>query len=139
MLTVIEKVLLLQDLDFFRLAETEHLAQLAENCNGVDLSRGTLLFRRGDRSDPLFLLVYGRLSLDDGAGRSREVSRGVIELISFFSEGARETTGRAVADSRLLTVSFEAMADLCSTEPQFCWAVARELARRSQTPQREVE
>ena len=49
MLTVIEKVLLLQDLDLFQYAYTEHLGQFASICRESELSQDTILFREGEK------------------------------------------------------------------------------------------
>ena len=45
MLNVIEKVLLLQDLDLFRFAYSEHLAQLASICRETEVDNEIILFR----------------------------------------------------------------------------------------------
>ena len=128
-LNVIEKVLLLQDLEFFRLAESEHLAQLASICRVVDVEPGSVLFREGEPSKVLHLLVDGSVQLEVEGRVVGSADREALDHWSFFAEGAHLYSAKAAAECRLLAVDHEDVADLLTAEPEFCWAIARHLAK----------
>ena len=129
MLNVIEKVLLLQDLDLFRFAYSEHLAQFASICRETEVEKEIILFREGADCKRFHLLINGEVALETGGEVAGSVTQGGLDIRSFFSENPYSCTARALTECRLLTVSFEEMADLLTAEPEFCWAVLKYLAR----------
>ena len=129
MLSVIEKVLLLQDLDLFRFAYSEHLAHLASICRETEVGKDVILFREGEDCKRFHLLISGEVALELEGKVVESVEQGGLETWAFFSESHCSCTARALTDCKLLTVSFEEMADLLTAEPEFCWAVLKYLAR----------
>jgi CRP-like cAMP-binding protein len=129
MLNVIEKVLLLQDLDFFQFAYTEHLAQLASICREAEVGEQIVLFREGEECKRFHLLISGQVTLEREEVVVDSVEHGALGTWAFFSESTHRFTATAATDCRILTVSFEEMADLLTAEPEFCWAVLKYLAR----------
>lgn len=128
MLTVIEKVLLLQDIDFFELGYTEHLAQLAAICKETQVSAGTVLFREGEPCKRFQLVIKGGVTLEKSGYSTTTIKKGGLDFWSFFSEAPHQFTATAASSTDLLTVSFEDAADLLTAEPEFCWAVLKRLA-----------
>ncbi|MDA2937830.1 Crp/Fnr family transcriptional regulator [Acidobacteria bacterium AH-259-A15] len=131
MLTTVEKVLLLQDLDFFRFAYSEHLAQLASICQEKEIPKDTLLFRKGEPYPTLYLLVKGRVSLELGEGKTNTAEKRVLDFWPFLAEGKHQVTAQAAEDCVLLAVPFKDMVDLLTAEPELCWAIMRYVARRA--------
>lgn len=132
MLSVIEKVLLLQDLDLFRFAYSEHLAHLASICRETEVGKEIILFREGEESKRLHLLISGEVALEQEGTVIGSVTQGGLDTWSFFSENVHSYTAKALTECRLLTVTFEEMADLLTAEPEFCWATLKYLARLGQ-------
>lgn len=128
MLTVIEKVLLLQDVDFFEFGYTEHLAQLAAVCKETQVSAGTALFREGEACNRFQIVIKGEVTLEKQGEFVQTVEQGGLDFWSFFSESPHQFTAIAASSTELLTISFEDTADLLTAEPEFCWAILKRLA-----------
>lgn len=131
MLSVFERVLLLQDLEFFSLVRTEHLADFAALCKAVEAEGGSVLFRRGDPCSSLYFLVRGTATLDRETDSPETVEADVLDAWSFFAQTSHAYTAQADGRCTLLLVSFVDLAELLIAEPEFCWAVTRSLARRA--------
>jgi CRP-like cAMP-binding protein len=129
MLTVIEKVLIMQDFEFFKSVSSDHLAQWAAVAKVVEIEPGTILFREGDPSRLLHLVFSGEVVLERDGVKQSVVNREGLDYGSFFSESPRLYTARAAQACRLLTISLEEVHDLLTAEPEFCWAVTQELAQ----------
>ncbi len=132
MLTVIEKVLLLQDFELFRHASSEHLAQLAAVAKVIDVEKGSILFRKGETARNLLLLLEGAVALEDGDPQQAPVeARDALDCWSFFAQSPHRYTARTAGSCRLLSVSLDDMVDLLTSEAEFCWALMRQLAVRA--------
>lgn len=129
MLTVIEKVLLLQDIDFFFYAYSEHLAQLASISNVVKVGKDSILFREGEQHAEFHLLVTGQVLLEMNGKEICVAEQDGLDYWSFFSETPHQFTARTLEDCMLLVVSYENMVDLLTAEPEFSWAILKHLAR----------
>lgn len=129
MLTMIEKVLIMQDFEFFKSVSSDHLAQWASVAKVVEIEPGTILFREGDPSRLLHLVFSGEVVLEREGVKQSVVNREGLDYWSFFSESPRLYTARAAQACRLLTISLEEVHDLLTAEPEFCWAVTQELAQ----------
>jgi len=128
MLTVVERVLLLQDMDILDSARTEDLAKFAAICREIEVPAGTILFREGESSRTLHLLIRGRVSLEANSGETTVVERGGVDIWSFFADTEQQYTAQALEECLFLMVSFEEMEDLLTAEPELCWAITRRLA-----------
>ncbi len=124
-LKTVEKVLLLQDLDLFRFVSTEHLAQLALMAKEREIPAGSVVFRRGEASSELCLLVRGKVRLEGGEGQSEEVEQSALEFLSFFSGQPHLLAAQAVEDCTLLTVASEELVEYLSGEADLCWSLLR--------------
>jgi CRP-like cAMP-binding protein len=129
MLTVIEKVLLLQDMECFRYAYTEHLAELASLCTEKTYEHGSVLFAEGQPSTLLHLLVEGFVKLEAGGKEVATVEKCGLDHFSSFARCSHLYTARAVENCTVLMVQVEEMVDVLTSEPEFCWAIARYMAQ----------
>ncbi len=130
MLTVFEKVLILQDLEFFSFANTEHLAEFAARCRVLDVEKGSVLFRQGDPGNALHIVTFGRVSLERDGQPLEIVENDCLGCWSVLSEGPCEYTACTEDRCTLLVISFEDLVDYFTTEPEFSWAIMKHLARR---------
>jgi CRP-like cAMP-binding protein len=135
MVTIIEKVLQLQDIDLFGSAYTEHLAQFASVCQEKGVAADANLFQRGHECDTLYILLEGRVELGSETGARTAVQKCALDLWSFLSQGNHQHSAKALDNCRLLTVSFDEMVDLLTAEPEFCWAVTKHLAQLGRAAQ----
>lgn len=131
MLSVFEKVLLLQDLEFFAFAHTEHLSDFAALCKLVEVGKSSVLFRRGDPCPSLYLLVRGKVTIETDSGDAETVHSDVLDCWAFFAQRPHRYTAQSLEECTLLMVSFQDLAELMTAEPEFCWALTRQLARRA--------
>ncbi len=128
-LNTVEKVLLLQDLEIFRFASTEHLSLLAAMVRERDFEPGSVLFHKGDPSAELCLLVRGRAELNPIAGSTEKVERVALDFLSFFSDKPHAFTATAIEACTLLSVPYEELVDYLTSEAEFCWAILRYVSR----------
>ncbi len=129
MLKTVEKVLLLQDVDIFRLATTEHLARLAAVSREASLPERHRVFNRGDSATQLSLVVDGQVRLENGSGKSEIVERSGLDFLSVFSEAPHAVNAETITPCTLLIVPFDDLVELLTAEAGFCWAILRFMGR----------
>ena len=112
MLTIVERVLLLADVDLFAEVPSEELARLASASREDRFGAGEVVYRDGDPGDALHVVgrAFGAFGLLDGRPRH-------------FSATATEPT-------RLLTVERSAFVDVLSDHVRLAEGVLAALATR---------
>ena len=63
MLTIVDKVLFLQNVDIFNHATTEELAFIGSIAREVEKPQGSILFREDESADAMYLVVSGKVRL----------------------------------------------------------------------------
>lgn len=115
-LTTIEKVLLLQGVDIFLETETEHLAKVAVIAQEVRFIPGTVIFREGEPSDALYVVLEGTVSLRKGELEKAVVKeRETFGLWALLDESPRLVTAVAVDEIRALKIEREYLYDVLSS------------------------
>jgi NTE family protein/lysophospholipid hydrolase len=120
---------------FGELAEPAR-AELERHLRWVQLDGGSLLFREGDASDDVYVVINGRLRVvtTDADGRERvleEVGRGAaVGEVSLLTGDPRSATIYAVRDSDLLRLSRKAFDELTDRHPRAMMQIARAAAWR---------
>lgn len=131
MLTTIEKVLLLQGVDIFLEAETEHLAKVAVIAQEVRFSPGTIIFREGEPSDALYVILEGTASLrKDGLEKAIVKERETFGLWALLDESPRLVTAVAMAETRALKIEREYLYDVLSSHFDIVRGILKCLVRR---------
>ena len=148
MRTVIEKVILLQDVDVFADVPTENLAVLAAIANEVSLLDGDVLYREADPADALYLVLDGRVRLRQGDRSISEAGPGeAFGTWALFDEEPRLVTAETSADTTLLRIDRDDFVDLMADHVQIAQGVIKAVARRlrglaaagaDRTPEKEV-
>lgn len=64
MLTTVEKVIFLQEIDIFESTTTEDLAHIAAITDEVEFKKDQVVFKEGEFSDALYLVIDGRIRLE---------------------------------------------------------------------------
>lgn len=114
------------------LSKVEHLLEW------VHVKRGDILYRQGERSDSLYIIVSGRLQRvsEDGEAPPRvvgEAGRGeVVGALSLFTGNGRTVTIRSIRDTELVRVSRDSFEKLIDERPQLMMTVTRLLVRHMQ-------
>jgi CRP-like cAMP-binding protein len=66
MLSTIEKVLILKHVDVFQQTPDDVLADIASLLEEIEVAAGETIFRKGDQGDSLYIIISGKLRVDDG-------------------------------------------------------------------------
>jgi CRP-like cAMP-binding protein len=131
MRTVIEKVILLQDVDVFTEVPTENLAVLAAIADEVSLLEGDTLYRQHDPADALYLVLDGRVALRRGERTISEAGPGeAFGTWALFDEEPRLVSAEVVADATLLRIDRDDFVDLMADHVQIAQGVIKAVARR---------
>ena len=113
MLTVVEKVILLQGVDVFSEVSTEHLTHLAAIAEEVEHPAGTEVYREADPSDSMYIVLEGKVRLHRG---ETEVTTADAEAAfgtwALFDDEARVTSATTVTEARLLRIDKEDFIEL---------------------------
>jgi CRP-like cAMP-binding protein len=100
---------LLARTEFFGDAPADLVRELAAKGSELHLIRGDVIFREGDIADALYLVVSGRVALDDGP---------------------RSALARALEPSTVLAIPFDPVVGAFRSDPGLLWGVTRLLAQR---------
>ncbi|MCZ6486020.1 MAG: Npt1/Npt2 family nucleotide transporter [Acidobacteria bacterium] len=127
MLTTIEKVLLLQEVELFSSASTDHLAQLAQLCQEKMYKAGETLFQKGEPHSKFFLLVEGSVRLENQENEET-VEKRALDFWSWVGQTRHEVSAQCVDDCTVLLLPFQDLVDLLCGEPGLSWAILQHLA-----------
>jgi CRP/FNR family transcriptional regulator, dissimilatory nitrate respiration regulator len=130
----IERFLMNQPL--FRSLGATAIGRLAAGTSVVDVARGGVLFRRGERCTGIHVIVFGqvKLALQTAGGEEK-----VVELLgagasfgepALFLETAYLLTAEALADSKLLHVGREALCTEVECDARFAQRIITSLSSR---------
>ncbi len=131
MYTVVERVLLLQNVDLLAGARTEDLALLASIAEEVLYPEGATVFEEGQPADGLYVIVRGQVTLMKDA--EEVVSLGEREALgawTLFEAELRVMSARAAKESLLLRVDREDFYDLLLDYPEMGQSILKALVRR---------
>ena len=131
MLTVVEKVIFLQNIDVFSEVPTEQLASLAAIAEEVSYLKGDVIYKENEYSDALYLVLDGRVRLhrddkDIAVAKNKEA----FGTWALFDEEVRLVTATAEEDSHLLRIDREDFVDLLADQVQIAQGVIKTVARR---------
>lgn len=131
MLTTIEKVMLLQNVDVFSLVPTEQLAYLAAIAKETSVPKGSTIYRENDPADSLFLVIEGSVRLHKG---TQEITTAranhAFGTWALFDEEFRLVTATASEDSRLLKIDREDFVEILADHVQISQGILKTLAGR---------
>ena len=139
MLTTIEKVIILKDVDLFAATPDELLAEVAELLTEVELAAGEALFGKGDAGDSLYVIVSGQVRIHDG-----DYTLNVLGEPEVFGEMAllepepRMASVTAETDALLLRLDGEPFFELIDTRSEVARGIIRVLSRRLRQRVQEV-
>lgn len=131
MLTLIEKVLFLQEIDVFQNTTTEDLSYIAAITEEIVYEKNRDIFKEGDASDALYLIVEGKVQLHR-SGQSVMIAKekDVFGTWALFDDEPRVVTATTLEDCVLLCIGKEEFYDLLSDHPQITQDVLKTLTMR---------
>lgn len=131
MLTVIEKVIFLQNIEVFSEVPTEPLAYLASIGEENSIRKGDQIYKENDPSDAMYLVLEGRIRLHrDDTEVTVAGPKDVFGVWALFDEEPRVVTATALEDTLLLRIDREDFIDLLSDHVQITQGVLKALVKR---------
>jgi CRP-like cAMP-binding protein len=131
MLTLVEKVFFLQDIDIFQNTTTEDLSYLAAITEEISYTKETQIFREGDISDSLYIVVEGTVRLHRGGENVMVANKkDVFGTWALFDDEPRVVTATTLEDCILLRLDKEEFYDLLADHSQITQGVLKNLSMR---------
>lgn len=131
MLTTIERVIALQDVDIFSQVSTEHLAYLAAIAQEENVVAGTVVFAARDPAGAMYLVVEGRVRLHLDQLEINVVGPGdAFGTWALFDDEPRVSAATALEDSLLLRLDKEDFIDLLADNVDITQGVLKALVKR---------
>ena len=115
----------LQEIQFLRGVSREHLEQIAAIAQCRDYASEEIVFHEGDISDSIYLVVFGKLSIELGASAQdckHIVTVGPGEMLGWSSLLERPqlaATARAVETTRLVRIDSAKLLKICDEDTAF--------------------
>ena len=131
MLTIVEKVLFLQDVDIFENTTTEDLAHVAAITDEVNYITNKNIYLEGGVSDSMYLVIDGKVRLHH---RGQQVmiaeSKDVFGTWALFDDESRVATATTLEDTSLLRIDREDFYDLLADHIRITQGVLKTLSKR---------
>lgn len=131
MLTIVEKVLFLQDVDIFENTTTEDLSHIAAITDEINFKTNTDIYKTGDVSDSMYLVIEGKVRLHHN---DRQVMiagvKDVFGTWALFDDEPRVVTATTLEDSVLLKINREDFYDLLADHLQITVGILKTLSKR---------
>jgi CRP-like cAMP-binding protein len=129
--TVVEKVLLLQNVDLLSSSRTEDLAVLAAIAEEVLYPAGYRLFEEGQPADGLYVVIRGELVLTQGGKEMSSLGEGsALGAWDLIEGGARVFGTETASETLLLRVERQDFDDLLMDYPELGQSILKGLVRR---------
>lgn len=131
MLTTIEKVIFLQDVDIFEYTSTEDLSHIAAITFEIEVKKDNVIYNEGDVSDAMYLIIDGTVSLRREAAEVMQgKSRDVFGTWALFDDEPRVVSATALEDCRLLRILKEDFVELLSDHVGITQGVLKKMVKR---------
>ncbi len=131
MLTTVEKVIFLQDVDVFARIPLEDLAYIAMIADEVPAEAGRVIYSEGDVSDSMYLVLDGSIRLHRGGVEVMIAKpRDVFGTWALFDNETRIVTATSIEESSLLRIDKEDFLDLLSDHSKITEGVLKVLASK---------
>ncbi len=129
--TVVEKVLLLQNVDLLTAARTEDLAVLASIAEEVLYPEGATVFEEGQPADGLYVVIRGELVLTrDGKEQDRVGDKAALGAWDLIEGGPRVFGSHTSCETLLLRVDRQDFYDLLLDYPELGQSMLKAMVRR---------
>jgi len=125
-LTLIDKVLCLQNVDIFKHVTTEMLGYIATIAHEIEAEKTQTIFSEEDVSDAMYVVVKGRVRLAKKEQEVMTVTAGQsFGTWALFDNQPRVMTAQALENVQLLKIRSEDFYDLLSDHDEITPAVFR--------------
>lgn len=131
MLTIVEKVIFLQDVDIFEYISTEDLAHIAAITEECEFTPDSIIYKEREISDSMYVVIDGSIELQRG-GRELMVAqkKDAFGTWSLFDDEPRVVTAISVENSKLLKIDKEDFFDLLADNVQITQGIMKAIVKR---------
>ena len=130
-MTIVEKVLALQDVDLFSQVSTDALAHLAAIAQEETYETNDVIFRENDAADTLHLVLSGRVQMSHGGRVITSISAGeVLGTWALLDTDSRVATATVTEPSHCLLIERADFFDLIADNLEITQGVLRSLVGR---------
>jgi CRP-like cAMP-binding protein len=134
-MTGIERAIALRGVEAFRSVPMDELAHVAAVAREERHRAGQVLFREGEASGGLLVVLSGTVRLERGGAAAGEARAGeTLGTWSLFDDHPRRATAVAATDVRLLVLDRDAFFDVLSERIEIVRSLFRDLVRRLVEP-----
>jgi len=131
MLTVIEKVILLRNVDVFDKVASEQLAYLAAIAEEVTFNAGEDIYKVQDQSDALYLVLDGKVRLHrDGREITTAGPKEAFGTWALFDQDPRVATATADEETQVLRINRDDFVDLLAENVQITEGIMKTMVGR---------
>lgn len=130
MLTI-EKTLILRNTPIFSAVREEHLVDVAQRAEPVELAKDAVLFTQGDAGNSMYVVVTGHLRIHIGDHTLRELGeREVVGEMAAVDPEVRSASVSAIEPSLLLRISHQNLELLIDQNPDVARGIIKVLCAR---------
>lgn len=131
MLTTIEKVIFLQDVDIFEYTSIENLSHIAAITTEIEVKKNNIIYNEGDISDAMYMIIDGAVSLRrEGIEIMEGKVKDVFGTWALFDDEPRVVTATATEDCRLLRILKEDFIELLGDHVGITQGVLKKMVKR---------
>lgn len=113
MLTTVEKVIFLRELDIFEYTNTEDLAHIASITEDVTYPPETVIYREGEPPRAFYLVLEGEVQLEsDGDVITVARHKDNFGVWALFDNSPNVATAKTLTEARVLRINKEDFIDL---------------------------
>ena len=140
MLTIIEKVIFLQNVDVFSEVPSEQLAFLAAIAEEVRCDKDGTLYHEEDPSDSMYLVLEGKIRLHRGETEVTVAgTREAFGTWALFDDEPRVVAATALENSNLLRIDKDDFIEVLADNIQITTGVLKAIVRRLRALGRAVQ
>ena len=140
MLTTVEKVVFLQNVDIFAEMPTEQLTHLASIAREVNFLTGDIIYKESDPSDSLYVIMLGTLELTKDKQKLLDIgAREAIGTWALFENEPRVVTATVKEDVNTLRIDRDEFFDLLADNSELSRWLLKSLFGRVKKLQKVVE
>lgn len=131
MLTTIEKVLFLQEVDIFEYTSTEDLSHIAAITDETEIKANEIIFKEGEFPDAMYIVSAGKVNLSR-AGQVVMVAsqKDVFGTWALFDDEPRIATATTLEDTRLLRIDKEEFIELLADHVAITQSILKSMVKR---------
>lgn len=131
MLTTVEKVILLQDIDIFEHIPTDGLAHLAAITEEIELAPGTVIYTEGEIPDGMYIVIDGQVELTREKQNVMVAGgKDVFGTWALFDEEPRVVSAAALRECRVLKIDKQDFIDLLADNVRITQSVLKTMVGR---------